>query len=94
MPSTDKSSRRLTRHTTRTRRANSLIGRGPDKDSAFTTCPCVMLNYRKAPGRMTSGITAPITCTANDTHPPMPPFEMVPCTTGLNYNGMGPDCLQ
>ncbi|GFW32870.1 hypothetical protein TNCV_1774371 [Trichonephila clavipes] len=79
---------------TRTHIANGLIGRCPDTDSNFTMGLSVFLNHRKAPGRKTSGIMAPITCVANDTHLPTPPFGVVSRTTKLDCNGMEPGRLQ
>ncbi|GFW71844.1 hypothetical protein TNCV_3220201 [Trichonephila clavipes] len=79
MHSTDQSSRRPSHHTTRTSRTN---------------CLCVFPYHRKEPGRMTSGIVESITCAANDTHPPTPPLGVVSCTTGSDYNRMGPGRLQ
>ncbi|GFX43611.1 hypothetical protein TNCV_510601 [Trichonephila clavipes] len=44
--------------------------------------------HRKAPDLKTSSIAAPIMCVAYDTHSPTPPFGVVSCTMGLDYNGM------
>ncbi|GFU51713.1 hypothetical protein TNCV_1213431 [Trichonephila clavipes] len=85
--------RSVVKKTTHTRRANSLIGCCPDLGSLFTTGPCVYPNHRKASGRETSDITAPITCAANNTYSPTPPFGVVSRTTGLECYGMEPGRL-
>ncbi|GFX89343.1 transposable element Tcb2 transposase [Trichonephila clavipes] len=36
----------------------------------------------------------PFTCAANNTHPPTPPFGVVPRTTGLDCNGIEPGRIQ
>ncbi|GFW16204.1 cadherin EGF LAG seven-pass G-type receptor 2 [Trichonephila clavipes] len=46
--STDQSLRRPSHHSTRTRRANCLIGHFPDTRSTFTSGPCVFPNHSKA----------------------------------------------
>ncbi|GFU55298.1 hypothetical protein TNCV_4892561 [Trichonephila clavipes] len=85
--------RSVVKKTTHTSRANSFMGRCPDLGSLFTTGPCVFSNYRKTPGRGTSGITVPITSSANNTYSPTPPFGVVSRTTGWDCNGMEPGRL-